>query len=242
MKKKLNKKITIIGAGYWGTVIVNTLIKIGIKDITVFDVNKKNLNILKKKFLNVRIEKNFQNILKNKILKDIFVATPPSKNYKIVKDLIFNDKNVFLEKPGFLNLNQTKKIKNILNRKNKFMFGYVYCYNNYINKIKKILEKKYLGDILYISFNRQNLGPVRNDVDVDYDLTSHDLSIILKLFGKTPKITSFKKYNLLNDKIADISNLHLKLENIPIDINNSWLNPTKERLIKIIGKKKNVNI
>ena len=26
--------------------------------------------------------------------------------------------------------------------------------------------------ILYISFNRQNLGPIRNDVDVDYDLTS----------------------------------------------------------------------
>ena len=62
MKKNLNKKITIIGAGYWGTVIVNTLIKIGFRDITVFDVNKKNLNILKKKFLNVKIEKNFQNI------------------------------------------------------------------------------------------------------------------------------------------------------------------------------------
>ena len=131
-----------------------------------------------------------------------------------------------------------KKIKNILNKKNKLMLGYIYCYNNYINKIKKILENKYLGDILYISFSRQNLGPVRNDVDVDYDLTSHDLSIILNLFGKKPKIKSFKKYSLLNPKIADISNLHLKLENIPIDINNSWLNPTKERLIKIIGKKK----
>lgn len=238
MKKNLNKKISIIGAGYWGTVLVNTLFKIGIKDITVFDINTKNLNILKKKFLNVQIEKNFQNILKNKSLKDILVATPPSKNYKIVRDLIFNDKNIFLEKPGFLNLNQIKKIKNILNRKNKLMFGYVYCYNDYINKIKKILEKKYLGEILYISFSRQNLGPVRNDVDVDYDLTSHDLSIILNLFGKTPKIKSFKKYNLLNPKISDISNLHLKLEHIPIDINNSWLNPTKERLIKIVGKKK----
>ena len=87
--------------------------------------------------MNVKIEKNLQNILKNNLLKDIFVATPPSKNYKIVRNLIFNDKNIFLEKPGFLNLNQTKKIKNILNKKNKFMFGYVYCYNNYINKIKK---------------------------------------------------------------------------------------------------------
>ena len=43
---------------------------------------------------------------------------------------------------------------------------------------------------------------------------------------------------LLKKNISDISNLHLKLKNINIDINNSWLNPNKERLIKIIGKKK----
>ena len=38
--------------------------------------------------------------------------------------------------------------------------------------------------------------------------------------------------------IADISNLHLKLNSVYIDINSSWLNPTKERLIKIVGTKK----
>ena len=169
MKKNFNKKITIIGAGYWGTIITNTLIKIGIKDITVFDISKKNLKILQKKFSSIKIENNFQKVLKNDLLKDVFVATPPSKNYKIVKMLILNNKNIFLEKPGFINLDQIKKIKKILNKKSKFMFGYVYCYNEYIAKIKKILKKKTLGKILYISFNRQNLGPVRNEVDVDYD-------------------------------------------------------------------------
>ena len=118
------------------------------------------------------------------------------------------------------------------------MFGYVYCYNDYIIKIKNIIKKNYLGDVQYVSLRRQNLGPIRSDVDVDYDLTSHDLSIILKLFDKIPRVISFKKYYLLNKKIADISNIHLKVKNISIDINNSWLNPTKERLIKIIGKKR----
>ena len=45
-------------------------------------------------------------------------------------------------------------------------------------------------------------------------------------------ITEIKKI------IDDISNLHLELGKIKIDISNSWLNPTKERLIRIIGKKK----
>ena len=46
------------------------------------------------------------------------------------------------------------------------MIGYVYCFNNQIEKIKKIIATKTLGKILYINFQRQNLGPIRNDVDV----------------------------------------------------------------------------
>ncbi len=238
MKKKINIKLSVLGSGYWGTIIINTLYKLGYKNIVVFDVNSKNLAILKKKFPNIIIEKNLKRILRDKYLKNIFVATPPSQNYSIVKKLIKNNKNIFLEKPGFLNTKQTIKIKKILNNKIKLMFGYVYCYNDYILKIKDILNKNYLGDIQYLSFRRQNLGPIRSDVDVDYDLTSHDLSIILKLFNKTPRVISFKKHYILNKKIADISYINLKLQNISIDINNSWLNPTKERLIKIIGKKR----
>ena len=238
MKKNFNIKVSVLGAGYWGTILINTLLKLGFKNINVFDTNNKNLLILKKKFPKIIIEKNLEKILNDNSLKDVFVATPPSQNYLIVKKLISKNKNIFLEKPGFINTLQIEKIKKILNKKNKLMFGYVYYYNDYINKIKNILKKNYLGEVRYISLRRQNLGPIRSDVDVDYDLTSHDLSIILKLFNKIPKVISFKKYCLLNKKIADISNIHLKLKNISIDINNSWLNPTKERLIKIIGKKR----
>ena len=235
----IKKEIAIIGAGYWGSLIINTLTNLNYKNIIVHDINKKNLRIIKKKFNNICIEHRFKNILLDKNIKYVIVVTPPSKSYNIVRNLILSKKNIFLEKPGFQNLNEINEIQKLLvKNKIKMMFGYIYCYNNQIDAIKKILKNNELGKILYISFNRKNLGPIRNDVDVDYDLTSHDLSIILKLFGKLPKIISKKKYCILNKNIADISNLHLKLNNIYIDINNSWLNPTKERLIKIIGTKK----
>ena len=38
--------------------------------------------------------------------------------------------------------------------------------------------------ILYIRFQRENLGPIRSDVNSCYDLSSHDLSIILYIFKK----------------------------------------------------------
>ncbi len=234
-----NQKIAVIGSGYWGSIIINTLIKLKFKNITIFDKSTKNKKIAKKKFKLIKFEKNFSNILEDKDILNVFVVTPPSENYLIVKKLILKKKNIFLEKPGFKNVEDIKKIKNYLKKsKSKLMFGYIYCYNNYINKIKEIIDKKLLGEIQYISFNRKNLGPIRSDVDVDYDLTSHDLSIIKKIFNKLPKIKSYKKYSLLKKNVSDISNLHLKLNDIDIDINNSWLNPTKERLIKIIGKKK----
>ena len=234
-----NQKIAVIGSGYWGSIIIKTLIELGFKNIIIYDKSVKNKNIAKKKFKIVKFENIFSNILKDNNILNIFVVTPPSQNLKIVTKLINNDKNIFLEKPGFDKINDLKKIEKYLKKSNsKLIFGYIYCYNEYIKKIKTILDRKILGEIQYISFSRKNLGPIRSDVDVDYDLTSHDLSIIKKLFNKLPKIKSSEKYSLLKKNISDISNLHLTLGNINIDINNSWLNPTKERLIKIIGKKK----
>ena len=233
------QKIAVIGSGYWGSIIINTLINLKFKNVIIFDKSTKNKQIAKKKFKIIQFENDFDKILKDNNIKNVFVVTPPSENIKIVKRLLEFDKNIFLEKPGFHKLSDLLKTQKYLKRsKSKIMFGYIYCYNSHIDKIKEILDKKILGEIQYISFSRKNLGPIRNDVDVDYDLTSHDLSIIKRIFNKLPKIKSYKKYSLLKKNISDISNLHLKLKNIDIDISNSWLNPSKERLIKIIGKKK----
>ena len=233
------QKIVVIGAGYWGSIIINTLINLNFKKIIIFEKNSKNKKIIKSKFNIIKFENNLSNILDDRKIKNIFIATPPSENFKLIKKIIYSNKNIFLEKPGFQNLRDLIKIEKYLKKtKSQITFGYIYYYNDYIDKIKDILNKKILGEIQYINFSRKNLGPIRNDVDVDYDLTSHDLSIIKKLFKKLPKIKSIKKYSLLKKNIDDISNLHLELGKIKIDISNSWLNPTKERLIRIIGKKK----
>ena len=43
---------------------------------------------------------------------------------------------------------------------------------------------------------------------------------------------------ILKKGISDITNLHLKLDNVFIDVNNSWLSPKKIRKISIIGENK----
>ena len=241
MSKSINikQKIALIGCGYWGTIIINALNDIGFKDIVIFDKNKKNSLILKKKFKNLLIADSYEKLLDKKDIKSLFFATPPSSNFTIVKKAIRKNKNIFLEKPGFVSVNEFSKIISLTKKsQNILMFGYVYCYNDYIKYIKKIISSKKLGKLLYIKFQRQNLGPIRNDINSNYDLASHDLSIILKFFGKLPSIIKNISYPILNKKNADISSLHMKFEDTYIDINTSWLNPIKVRRITIIGAKK----
>ena len=111
-------------------------------------------------------------------------------------------------------------------------------YNQYIKYIKKIVNKKTLGTIKYINFQRQNFGPIRDGVSSIYDLATHDLSILHFLFNKVSKLKKIVKHDLLNKKNYDISYLNLEIGKIKVDINVSWLNPEKIRKIIIIGSKK----
>lgn len=230
----------LIGTGYWGSIIFNTLNKITKKKILTFDINKKNNNLLKKKFGNkVLLSKNLKEIIENKNIKNVILATHPSTNYKLAKKLITNKKNIFIEKPI---VKDQKKLKELISlaKKNKviMMGGYIYLYNSYIRKIKKILDSKVLGKIKFIEIQRKNLGPIRNEVDAHMDLGSHDISILFYFFGFKLKILNISTKKILKKNISDISTMNIKIKDIFCDIHSSWLNPTKERKILIIGNKK----
>ena len=44
-----NQKLAVIGSGYWGSIIIKTLIEMGFKNIVIFDQSIKNKKIAKKK-------------------------------------------------------------------------------------------------------------------------------------------------------------------------------------------------
>ena len=232
--------IAIIGLGYWGTIVTNALISLSIfKTIFICDNDRKKVNILKKKFGNKVIAIDQKGIINNDKIKNIFLATPPGSNFRILKLLINSKKNILIEKPGMTKLTHFRQIKRILKKsKSKVTFGYIYVYNNYIRYLKKIIRSKQLGIIKYINFQRQNFGPIRNKVSAAYDLATHDLSILYYLFNKKVVLRNSINHDILRKGNFDISSLNLLSGNIKIDINVSWLNPEKIRKIIIIGSKK----
>tara|TARA_B100000963_G_scaffold178688_1_gene155300 strand:+ start:98 stop:1075 length:978 start_codon:yes stop_codon:yes gene_type:complete len=230
----------LIGTGYWGSIIFNTLTKITKKKIYVFDKKIANANLLKRKFKNnIYVVNNLNKIIKNKDIKNIILATHPRTNFALSKKIFNSDKNLFVEKPIVNNVSQLSKLIKLSDKKNKILMGgYIYLFNSYIKKIKKIIEKNELGTIKYIEIQRKNLGPIRNEVSSHIDLGSHDVSILKYLFKKKLKLKNKNERRILKRNISDISTLNLSIGNINCEIISSWLNPSKERKILILGSKK----
>jgi len=237
MKKDI---IAIIGLGYWGTIVTNTVVSMNrFKKIYVYDSDHQRIKDIKKKFGSKISYTNFNKIKNDNQIKNIFLATPPRVNYKLLTTLIKKNKNILIEKPGLTNLSYYKKIKKKIEMsKSRLSFGYIYIYNEYIKSIKKIIDTNKLGKIKYINLQRQNFGPIRNKVSAAFDLATHDISILYYLLNKKIILKKSINHDILGKKNFDISFLNLICGDIKIDINVSWLNPEKIRKIIIIGSKK----
>ena len=163
------------------------------------------------------------------------IITPVKFHYFYISRYLNKNKNIFVEKPTLMP-NENIYLKNI---KNENIFtGYVYLYNKFILNLKKIISKKKIVPFL-IKFERKNLGPIRKDVDVLFDLASHDISIIYLLFEKHQlAIKKVDRFKYLNSKNYDSYNIHLKINNqINVIIEVNWLNVVKERKISLFSNK-----
>ena len=236
----MKKNIAIIGCGYWGSIVINSIKNLRkFKEIYICDEDIAKVNVIKKRFGNFVKNTNLNDLTKNKNIKFIYLATPPSKNFKLIKKILPYNKNILLEKPGFSNLDEFRIAKKELKKtKSKLRFGYIYLYHDYIKKLKEIINKKDFGKIKYMKFQRQNFGPIRNDVNSFADLATHDLSILKFLFKKKIKLKNYTKHDVLRYKSGDIVSANFTVNKIPVDINVSWLNPEKIRKITIISNKK----
>ncbi len=239
MLKYKNIKIGIVGCGYWGTNIIKTLEDLNIKKIFVFDLNKKQLLSTKKKFPYISIINSIEDLL-NLDLYCYFLVTPTATHYAMAKLIISKNKDLFVEKPVTLSSKHIQELSKISKIRNTIlMSGYIYNYNTYLKYIKdKIINKNKLGKIKYIYFERSNFGPIRNDASCIWDLAAHDISSCIYLLGKKPQVVRGHGYDFLKKKIFDISSIHLLSQGIDIEIKSTWLSPTKNRKIIIVGEYK----
>ncbi|MBU2541468.1 MAG: Gfo/Idh/MocA family oxidoreductase [Candidatus Omnitrophica bacterium] len=234
-------RIGIIGCGHWGNNHIRVFnmsdkARIGI----CCDKDQKRLKALERIDPDLVTTSDYRDLLNDKQIEGIIIATPTASHYHLVKLALLSGKHVLCEKPLAVKSKQSKELLSLARKKKRvLMVGYVFLYNNGIIGLKEYIKKRELGKILYLHFTRTNLGPIRDDVDVIYDLASHDISIASFLLEAWPRSVSASAGFFLRKKIADTAFITLHYPgNILVNIHVSWLDPRKVRRITCVGDKK----
>lgn len=215
-------KILLIGCGYWGknwykTIKNSNYELVGVVDPSpVIDVDIPLFQTLEE----VNVEYTHAILAVNAIL-----------HTDIVEKLSIPHKNILVEKPCGLNINDAQKLKNCFP-------GYIFLYSDEYQYIKNNLSK--IGNVKYWKSIRASMGPkVRTDVSILEDYMIHDVYMYLDLIGGTSVYAKNFGYDF--PKPVQASSLNLCLEDYPTKTKgyffSSWLYPEKERKIVITGDK-----
>lgn len=238
MAKTIN--LGIIGVGYWGSLLVKKFSSLPqAKVLAVADLEKNRLAEIKKLFPNIETTTKYKDLLTNRSIEAMVVATPILSHYKIARDCLIAEKHVFAEKPLVQNSKQAKELCRLAKRKKLvLMTDYIYLYHPAVQKMKQLTEKGKLGKPLFIQSVRLGLELFPKGVDVIWDLIPHDVALMTYFLNKKPRKIFLETNALVNQDTADTAFINFSFsKNLAAQIMISWLSPTKVRHFAIGGTK-----
>lgn len=233
--------IGVVGCGYWGpNLIRNFNQNSDCRMKTACDLEKGRLDYIEELYPGIQTTKDFEEFIKDETIDAVAIATPVNTHFPLVKKALEHGKHVLIEKPMAASTDQCKELIKLAKDKNRIlMVGHTFEYTAAVNTAREIIQSGEIGDVLYISSTRVNLGLFQNDINVIWDLAPHDISIILYILGKPPISVGGQGKAHFKEGIEDVATITLNFEDGAIAfINNSWLDPNKIRLTNIVGTKK----
>jgi UDP-2-acetamido-3-amino-2,3-dideoxy-glucuronate N-acetyltransferase len=238
MNTKKNRNIGLVGLGYWGKNILRNLHELGVLRIAC-DNDAEIIRERKKEFASVTFTSKFKEILTDPEIHAVAISSPAVTHYKLVKEALKSGKDVFVEKPLALTLEQGAELTNLAKKEKKIlMVGHILQYHPAVIKLKEMIEKGELGKIQYIYSNRLNMGKLRTEENILWSFAPHDISVILMLVGDEPVKVSCFGEDYLNEGVCDITLSTLEFKNkIKAHIFVSWLHPFKEQKLIVVGSK-----
>jgi predicted dehydrogenase len=179
-------------------------------------------------------------VIQNPDIDAIVIATPVGMHFKQARQALEVGKHVLVEKPFTNNLAEAIEIARIATKRERvLMVGHTFEYAEAVNHIRTTVRDGELGDLKHIRSLRLNLGLVRNDVNVLWDLAPHDLSILLYVLERFPRKVQATAKATINRSVEDVANITLDFgDELMANIILSWLDPQKVREMTFVGDRK----
>lgn len=238
MIKVREKHAGLIGFGFWGKNILRNLHELKVIN-KAYDINAQTVAESRLKYPGIDYVSSLDDILCDKSIKAVFIATPAVTHYDLTRKALLSGKDVFIEKPIALNIENGKELVEIAEQKNRvLMVGHILHYHPAVARLKEIVYSGGLGEVQYVYSNRLNIGKFRTEENILWSFAPHDISAVLMLLKSDPVRVSAFGGCYLNRGVYDTTLTTLEFGNdVKAHIFVSWLHPYKEQKLIVVGNK-----
>lgn len=233
--------VGVVGCGYWGPNLIRNFYSLSDCRVgKICDSSRERLEHVGRLYTASQLVQDFASVVEDPDIDAVAIATPVHTHFPLARQSLLAGKHTFIEKPMATSVGECRELIDIA-RDNSLMLmvGHTFVYNPTVRKIKELVDSGELGEIMYISSRRLNLGLFQHDINVVWDLAPHDISIILYILGKDPLSVNCQGRAHIRPGIEDVASVTLNFENGGFAmVHSSWIDPKKVREITIVGDKK----
>ncbi len=233
----------IFGCGYWGMNYVRLFSELAeTRVVAACDLRPERLDEVNRRFPGTILLTDAEEAFKQDDFDVAIVCTNAVSHYALVKRCLEEKKHVLVEKPMATSTERSEKLLALAEAQGMvLMVGHIFLYNGGIQKVRSYIARGEVGEIYYLYARRTNLGPIRHDVNVVWDLASHDVSIFNHLLEQRPLWVSAVGSRVLHNSREDVGFVVLGYPNNALGhIHVSWAEPNKVREIVVVGSDKRI--
>jgi predicted dehydrogenase len=242
--------IAVIGTGYWGKNHVRGFKELmdegEIDKLAVCDIDEGRAKKIADDF-GIEYETDYQKLLNSDDISGVSIVTPSPSHYKLSREFIEAKKDVLVEKPMTLDIEEGKKLVELVNGSDQIlMVGHIFRYHSSVLELKKRLAARELGEIIYMFCNRLAFRAPRKDMGVLYALTIHEVDLFCYLLNhEHPESIYAVLSHYYQPAIEETAMITMTFPgNVKCFAFESWLAPTvgKQRDLVVIGTDKSARV
>ncbi len=177
-------RVAVIGLGYWGTNWVRTLKESpDIEQVVGLDPSDQARAALVQRHSDIRVIESLNDLLSDPALKAVILATPASTHFSLARRCLLAGKHVLVEKPATTRWDEARMLDRIAqDQALVFMVGHTALFTPEFEAVRALADRGELGRLLYFEAYYGNVGQVRSDTNVLWDLAPHPLAMFASLF------------------------------------------------------------
>ena len=222
--------VTLVGSGYWGKHYARLLTEL-FQLRYIVDLNPDTLRGFQTAYPKTICTTSYTEALGDTV-NAVCIVTPASSHYPLVKQALLAGKHVLVEKPLTVDPEEADELVAIAKEKQlRLMTGFTFLFVPSVLRARQLLQEQ----PYYMTSRRTNMGPIRNDVSVVWDLVPHDIALFA-FWAQSPVVSVSAVGSTFLSSRTDAVNVTLRFANgILGTIFASWAEPRKVREFVIVG-------